>query len=78
MARLGIYVLVEDDCESIGGAGQTCTTPAKPCQQAINLVHRAAARVLRGGRSSDHPAEPLKSHETVTSREDGEANSASG
>jgi hypothetical protein len=75
--RLRLDVLVEDDCESIGGAAQTCaaqlSSAARRSVRCIVLPEFAGLADL-----PDDPAELLTLGEAATSHGDGRANPASG
>ena len=77
VARLGLDVLVEDDCESIGGAAQTCAAQASSAgRQSVRFVVLPEFSGLTG--LPDDPAELLKADGTATSQGGGGANPASG
>jgi hypothetical protein len=75
--RLGLDVLVEDDCESIGGAAQTC---AAQLTHAGRQSTRCVVLPEFSGLASlpDNPAELLGPGEAATSQNAGEANPTSG
>jgi hypothetical protein len=75
--RLGLDVLVEDDCESIGGPEQTCAAQLSPAgRQSVRCLVLPEFSGLAG--LPDNPAELLTLGETATSQGDSEANPASG
>ncbi len=75
--RLGLDVLVEDDCESIGGAAQTCAAQMSPAgRQSVRCVVLPEFSGLADLPSN--PAELLTLGDTATSHGDGRANPASG
>lgn len=75
--RLGLDVLVEDDCESIGGAGQTCAAQLSATgRQSIRCIVLPEFSGLAD--LPDDPAELLTLGDTTTSHGDGGADPASG
>ena len=75
--RLGLDVLVEDDCESIGGAAQTCAAQLSPdSRQSARCVVLPEFSGLAD--LPDDPAGLLEPHETITGQGDRETNPASG
>jgi hypothetical protein len=75
--RLGLDVLVEDDCESIGGAAQTCAAQLSPAgTQSLRCVVLPEFSGLAG--LPEDPAELLTPGEPVTSQGDHGASPASG
>jgi hypothetical protein len=75
VTRLGLDVLVEDDCESIGGAAQTCTAQLGSAgRQSVRCVVLPEFSGLT--RLPDDPAELLKADGTTQGG--GGANPASG
>jgi hypothetical protein len=77
VTRLGLDVLVEDDCESIGGTAQTCAAQVSSAgRQSVRFVVLPEFSGLTG--LPDDPAELLKADRTATSQGEGGANPASG
>ena len=75
--RLGLDVLVEDDCESIGGAAQTCAAQLSPAgRQSVRCIVLPEFSGLAS--LPDDPAELLTPGRTATSHDDGGASPASG
>ena len=75
--RLGLDVLVEDDCESIGGAAQTCAAQLSPAgRQSVRCVVLPEFSGLAG--LPDNPAGLLTPGQTAAGQGDGGTNSASG
>lgn len=74
--RLGLDVLVEDDCASIGGAGQTCAAQLSCAgRQSVRCVVLPEFSGLAD--LPDSPAELLTPGETAAHQGDGGANPAS-
>jgi hypothetical protein len=75
--RLGLDVLVEDDCESIGGAAQTCAAQLSPAgRQSVRCIVLPEFSGLAD--LPDNPAELLTPGEPPISHGDSGADPASG
>ena len=75
--RLRLDVIVEDDCENIGGAAQTCADQLSPgSRQSTHCIVLPEFSGLAD--LPDDPAGLLEPRETITSQGDRETNPASG